>query len=271
MKKNIVLSMALIFLFSPVLSGCSSQTIINDKDSGEIEVGEKEYTYYDGIYETYSSYYDSEGYFRVMKLKVEDGKICEIIYDFLDDNGSRFSETETDEAESFKSEIKSMNSKAMQNQTADGLHENSKYAEDYRSLLENSLKNAMVGNTGATPIDVSFAYAESFVDIYENEAHLSVSYIGSKISVINYYITSPEGIELDNYIEEEKDFSETMSYKDLISYLEKVPDEGEELKKEAPSDRPLSVVIDYDRLCGIIEGKHRRVDDAYVNQLLSSL
>lgn len=271
MKKNIVLSLTVIFLVSCVFSGCSAQNIINDKDSGEIEVGEKEYAYYDGIYQTYSSYYGADGYFRAMKLKVEDGKICEINYDLLNDNGECFSEVESDEAEIFKSEIKSMNSKTMQNQTADGLFDNSEYSEDYRLLLEICLKNAEENNTQPSPIDVSFTYNESLVDINGNEAHLTVSYLGSKISLINYYVTSSGGLKLDDYIEGEKYFSDTMSYKAIIDYLTKIPDEGENLKKEDPSDRSLSVVTDYNILCGIIEEKHRRVDDGNINQLFSSL
>ena len=265
--KTVVLSLVLILLFA----GCAAGNVVNDKDSGEIEVGEKEYMYYDGIYETYSSYYADDGYFRVMKLKVEDGKICEIVYDMIDGYGGRFSENGSDESESFKSEIKSLNSKAMQNQNSEEIGESSSFTEDYKLLLEHTLKNASENNNGASPLDMSFTYEDSFTDINDNTAHLSVEYSGGKAFSINYYITSPDGLKLEDYINEESFFSDTMSYASLIAYLEKVSEEGDTLKKEDLSDRTVTVIYDYNTLCDVIEEKHRRVDENSIDQLFSSL
>lgn len=272
MNNKVAKIVGIIILISLVLSGCSTQNIINDKDSGEIEVGEKEYLYYDGTYNTYSSYYANDGYFRVMKLKVEDGKVCEIIYDLINEKGERFSEKESEEAESFKSEIKSLNSKVMQNQTYKEDRENSLNAQEYKILLEATLDNALKDNQDAYILDMNFTYESHFDDINGNTAHLSVEYSGEKIRFINYYITSSNGLKLDDYIEEEKSFSQTMNYSALIDYLEDVPQQGDNtLKKENVFDLPISVIFDYNQLCDVIEERHRRVDEDKIIQLFSSL
>ncbi len=260
------------------LNGCSSGSIVNNKDTGEIEVGDKAYFYEDGVYKAITSYYDANGYFSVAKVNVTDGKIVSISYDRINRKVERFSQLPQEETmqsvESFLSDVKSLNSKVMQNQNAENLSSSSEYAADYKLLLEATLNNAAVGDTTLTFVDTHTTYNEIFENpSTECVAHLSVSYNGALVSSINYYITDQNGLKIEDYPEGERQFSEYMSYKALIEFLNSMPTEGaESLIKEPITEQPLSVFDDYNQLASIVEEKHEAVElNNEINQLFSSL
>ena len=275
MKKLICFITALMLIFP---SSCGAKKTVNDPDSGEITPDALEYTYHDGEYIVYTDYYDNSGYAAALKLTVSGGVISEIHYDLFDRELNTFSEDEenAEAAMLLKAEIKTLSTRVMQQQNASNLSAAAPQASYYVPLVTQAVKNAAAGAFDPFPLALLSEYTASFTDGNEDEelialSTLTVVYQAETVKKLSFR-QEKNSIGFTDWPPEYKpeETEEMLSYGEVISILNRLPEENASLKKESPLPGGDKVTDIYNKLCERIEQEHKPFKCNYA-KLFSSL
>ena len=261
-----ILTVIMIFMLA-ASSGCAASRPVNDSDTGMVEVSPPRYTYADGTYHAYGTHYSAEGFVPVMSIRVQNGIVSSVkydLYDIYDDPLSEYTDEESlPEAEELKLSVKNLSAQLMQSQSAGGLHYSSKYTDAFILLAKKCLELASSGEESSSGVAMEQSYTAAHLDDDTGiTSHLEVTFLGDLVRSISFWQTGEDGLRLSDYFDSSShpdDFSVT--YQQLISYLNRTYEDMDEIKKDNPYDCPLIEFDIYNSLASRVKKMHKSYED----------
>ena len=263
MIKKFLILISLIIL----LSSCQNNSLQNE--NGEIIVGESSFKYIDGVYTSYLSHFDEDGYASVMRITVHNGVINSINFDYFDKNAQKYSEINSEQTNdiiaAFRSDRRLMNTLLLQSQTINPTYfpQNSETATDYISHARLLLHGCSEGNTEAMILTRDFEYKQStgpnsegyhfeLEVTYQNETSVSVTFM--------YKDSSGKDSSSDSNFLEKFRTENGIEYNSVIEGLNVDPTSIDQLTKQPPinaSQEVQSMYAAYNSLISIIDTTHK--------------
>ena len=265
MKKSLQRCAAIIAAMILAFSLCACGTKpVNDTDTGEVPEGELRYSYVDGTYYSYISYYGEDGFASAMSMTVKNGIISAIRYDRFDrdmDPLSGYSGEEWDEkVADFRQTVKNLSAHVMQYQNVTGLHSSSVYAPEFILLATRCILLAREGDTEPSAVDTEQRYSVSAQsDDGLITTHLEVSFFGEAVRSISFWQTDPGGLRLTDWADPSRiPEGSSVTYMQLVAFLNRTYADMTDLKKDDPFGLDLEEVDSYNACASKAEKLHRR-------------
>ncbi len=250
MKKKLT---AIFILLSVLFTASCESGLINDADTGEINLSENKYSYSDGTYICGYDYYDENGYFAAMKMDIVGGIIKSVRFDYFDKKGNALSEAKSEALaetiSNLKSTRRSLYTQTLANQRISGIQysKSDRFTTDYLSLASDILFSA-ANSYDKVIIKESINKYHAAIEITpEVTAELSATFISDDISEITFDILAQSGasLSMDGITCMEIFGISSSEMADAISMLKKT----DSLKKENTEEKFISLFDVYNSLC----------------------
>lgn len=261
-KKAKLLCAVFITVMILTQSACASGNI-NDRETGDIILGEKKYSYTDGTYVAHSAFYNDSGCAYAMLIKVENGLINTVYFDRFDTALNAYSlsaaASDSESSEHFGADVKSLCTSLLQEQTyRTNVSSSDPTPYEFAELAKACTENASAGNFAPIAVHEEQTYTASVSSVYYPViSSLGVRYTNSEISQIDFYQTNPDGNKLTNYPPNpdgsiaDRDYS----YSDQINSLNAIPEDRITLHKAGYLPAGEALFADYNALCSAILAK----------------